>query len=78
MADMVTRIPDILNLVSRDGAGVATNFLIGQEYERALDQDKNLVVCLFNDGRKDIDIIKQFFVDVKPEKMTDIPFKHSG
>ena len=77
MAEMVTRIPDIINLVGRDGAGVETKFFTGVEDEAALDKDLTLVVSLFDEGLKDREEIKQFFSNEKPEKIIDLSFKQS-
>jgi len=78
MAEMVTRIPDIINLVGRDGAGVETKFFTGVEDEAALDKDLTLVVSLFDEGLKDREEIKQFFSNEKPEKIIDLSFKQSS
>ena len=77
LSDMVSRIPEILSLEQPNDAGVLNRFLTGMEDEALLEEDKTLVVCLFDEGVKDLTTIKQFFSNEKPEKMVDLSFKQS-
>jgi len=78
LSDMVSRIPEILSLEQPTDAGVLNRFLTGVEDEAVLEEDKTLVVCLFDEGVKDLTTIKQFFSNEKPEKMVDLSFKQSS
>ena len=77
LSDMVSRIPEIFSLEQPTDAGVLNRFLTGVEDEALLEEDKTLVVCLFDEGVKDLTTIKQFFSNEKPEKMVDLSFKQS-
>ena len=77
LSDMVTSLPEILSLEQPNDAGVLNRFLTGVEDEAVLEEDKALVVCLFDEGVKDLSTIKQFFSNEKPEKMVDLSFKQS-
>jgi len=78
LSDMVTSLPEILSLEQPNDAGVLNRFLTGVEDEAVLEEDKALVVCLFDEGVKDLSTIKQFFSNEKPEKMVNLSFKQSS